>query len=129
VVYKPERGIAMNEYRKEYHTRDGQLHRLDGPAVEYTDGYKAYYVNGQLHRLDGPAVEDADGYKVYYVNSQKHRLDGPAVEDADGYKAYYVNGKKYSEQEFMQMTSNYGLSEKDELIKCLEKALRILKGE
>lgn len=26
---------------------NGQLHREDGPAVEYTDGQKAWFLNGQ----------------------------------------------------------------------------------
>ena len=69
------------------------LHRLDGPAYEYADGYKEWYVNGKLHRLDGSAVEYADGCKGWYVNGKRHRLDGPAVEWADGDKAWYVNGE------------------------------------
>ena len=26
---------------------DDKLHRLDGPAIEFADGYKAWYVNGK----------------------------------------------------------------------------------
>ena len=36
----------------------GQLHRIDGPAVEYADGSKSWYINGKFHRIDGPAIED-----------------------------------------------------------------------
>jgi len=44
-------------------------HRLDGPAIEYDNGYKAWYVNGTLHRLNGPAVEYADVVgKEWYVD-------------------------------------------------------------
>jgi len=43
------------------------LHRRDGPAIEYADVYKAWYVNGELHRLDGPAYEGV-GHKVWYVD-------------------------------------------------------------
>jgi len=70
-----------------------QLHRLDGPAIEYAKGYKEWYVEGQLHRLDGPAIECADGSKAWYVEGQRHRLDGPAIEQADGGKEWYVEGK------------------------------------
>ena len=66
-------------------------HRLDGPAVEYTDGSKEYYVYGKLHRLDGPAREWSDGQKEYYVEGKLHRLDGPAIEYPNGLKEYYVN--------------------------------------
>jgi hypothetical protein len=38
----------------------GQLHRLDGPAIEFSCGTKAWYKDGQLHRVDGPAVESPD---------------------------------------------------------------------
>lgn len=53
-----------------------------------------------FHRLDGPAVEYADGYKAWYQNGNRHRLDGPAIEYADGFKAWYIGGVKYTEAEF-----------------------------
>ena len=76
-------------------------HRDDGPAVEYSDGYKAYYQNDKLHRTDGPAVEHANGGKQYWQNGKCHRDDGPAVEFASGYKEYYLNGKKLTKAEFL----------------------------
>jgi hypothetical protein len=75
-------------------------HRLDGPAVEDADGYKAWWVEGKLHRLDGPAVEGADGDKAWWVEGKRHRLDGPAIQHADGYKAWYVEGRRLTEEEF-----------------------------
>ena len=71
--------------------KDGKLHRLDGPAIEFAGGDKEYWVEGKLHRLDGPAVEYANGTKEYYVEGKRHRLDGPAVEWSKGYKFYFVN--------------------------------------
>ena len=59
------------------------IHRLDGPAMEYADGSKSWYVNGQLHRLYGPPVEYADGTKRWFVSGQLHRFDGPASEIAN----------------------------------------------
>jgi hypothetical protein len=47
-----------------------QRHRLDGPAVEWSDGTKQWYINGKFHRLDGPAVEDDTGVKQWWVNDQ-----------------------------------------------------------
>ena len=52
------------EYRNEY-TR---LHRLEGPALEFTDGYTAWYINGERHREDGPAVIYSDGDSDYWLN-------------------------------------------------------------
>ena len=77
-----------------------ELHRLDGPAREYADGSKSWYVEGKLHRQDGPAFEQANGYKAWWVEGKRHRLDGPAIEDANGYKAWYVKGKILTEEEF-----------------------------
>jgi len=82
-----------------------QLHRLDGPAIEWANGDKWWYQNGQLHRTDGPAIEDADGYRAWYQNGKLHRLDGPAIERANGDCVWYIEGKKLSEKEFLQQTS------------------------
>ena len=95
----------LDPKRVEYHNASGQLsaryyydvagklHREDGPAVEWADGYKAYYIHGLPHREDGPAVETADGGKKYYIHGQRHREDGPAVDLPSGYKAYYIHGQ------------------------------------
>ena len=50
--------------------------------------------NGQLHRLDGPAVED-EWRKVWYKNGKLHREDGPAVEYEDWYKEWWIDGTQY----------------------------------
>ena len=80
---------------------DGEtLHRLDGPAIEYADGSKAWWVNGLRHRTDGPAVDYAGCNKAWYVNGELHRTDGPAVEYYSGYKAWYIDGVHLTEAEF-----------------------------
>ena len=78
----------------------GQYHRIDGPAIEFADGTKSWYINGQRHREDGPAIECADGSKSWWINGQLYKIDGPAVEYVNGYKEWYINGTKYSEEEF-----------------------------
>ncbi len=78
-----------------YYNKEGQLHRLDGPAVEWSDGYKAWYQNGKLHRLDGPAIEYSSGTKEWWQNGKYHRLDGPAYEGSKGHKEWYLEGKHY----------------------------------
>ena len=55
---------------------------------------------GQLHRTDGPAIEYADGIKCWFVNGQRHRTDGPAIERADGTKEWWFKDKKISEEEY-----------------------------
>ena len=53
-----------------WYNADGQYHRVDGPAIEWADGTKVWYLNGQLHRNDGPAVEWENGSKVWYLNGE-----------------------------------------------------------
>jgi len=89
-----------------YYNEKDQYHRDNGlPAVEYSNGYKAWYVDGKRHREDDlPAIEGADGYKEWRVNGKLHREGGlPAVEYADGYKAWYVNGVEMTEAEAKKM--------------------------
>jgi hypothetical protein len=31
---------------------------------------KEWYINGQLHREDGPAIEYIDGSKSWYINGE-----------------------------------------------------------
>lgn len=54
-----------------------QLHRVDGPAAEYANGYKIWLMDGSLHRTDGPAI-DSTWRKEWWVNG--HRIAGPVVE-------------------------------------------------
>ena len=72
---------------------EGEYHRLDGPAFEWTDGSKAWYINGQYHRIDAPAFEGANGRKEWLINGERHRIDGPAIEQPDEYKWWFFNGK------------------------------------
>jgi hypothetical protein len=88
-------GTCSNKYNS-----NKVLHREDGPAIEYADGSKWWYVDGKRHRGDGPACEYADGSKEWYVDGKRHRVDGPAVEWADGSKWWYVDDKLVSEEEF-----------------------------
>src|SRR3990167_8892773 len=46
---------------------DGQLHRRDGPAIEWANGDKEWWLNDQHHREDGPAVERANGDKEWWL--------------------------------------------------------------
>jgi hypothetical protein len=64
--------------KQEYKNELGQLHRVDGPAIEWTDGTKSWWLNGKQHRIDGPAF-DSLTRKCWWVNGERHRVDGPAV--------------------------------------------------
>ena len=53
--------------------------REDGPAIEYSEGDKEYWIDGKCHREDGPAIECIDGHKEYWINGKRHRENGHAV--------------------------------------------------
>ena len=40
---------------------------LNGLKID-SNGTKRWYLNNQLHRTDGPAVEYYNGYKYWYIN-------------------------------------------------------------
>ena len=79
---------------------------VEEDSTPVTDsGGTTYWYNsaGELHRTDGPAVEYADGSKAWYVDGKRHRTDGPAIELADGSKEWYVDGRRLTEEEFNRM--------------------------
>ena len=146
--------IKIDENGSKFYFKDKAMtkrHREDGAAIEYADGYKAWYINGKLHREDGaaieyangnkywylddkrhrvggPAVERADGDKEWWLDGKLHRVDGPAVEYADDYKAWYLDGTKYTEDAFKaKMNPTKELTVAD-IEKLLVHRVKIVKG-
>ena len=98
-----EQFIHINEFGTKHYYSDREMrirHREDGPAVEYADGDKEWWINGKRHREDGPANEYADGSKSWFINGKYHREDGPAVEYTNGSKEWWLNDKCITEEEF-----------------------------
>ena len=67
----------MNEYisttsrGSKFYYKDKEMticHREDGPAFEYANGDRSWWLNGKCHRIDGPAVEMRNGNRGWYVN-------------------------------------------------------------
>lgn len=81
---------------------DNKYHREDGPAVEWANGYKVWFLNGKKHRVGGPAFESPEGRKEWWLNDKLHRLDGPAIESPDG-NLFYIDGKKYSFEDWVRV--------------------------
>jgi hypothetical protein len=52
------------------------LHREDGPAVEWADGRREWWLHGERHREDGPALEWADG-QARALAATHSRLSSP----------------------------------------------------
>lgn len=87
--------IEWTNGRKDWY-KNGLRHREDGPAKEYANGSKEWWINGEFHREGGPAVEWFDDgiccHKEWYRNGLSHREDGPAVEESDGSKEWWIDG-------------------------------------
>jgi len=79
------------DYKTDYIEEGGLVYQVH----IYPSGSKAWYYNDRLHRLNGPAVEYTNGTKYYYINGQYHRLNGPAIEYPDGNKSYYINDEHF----------------------------------
>jgi hypothetical protein len=54
---------------------NNELHRTDGPAAEWANGDREWWVNGLLHRADGPAIEWEDGDREWYFNGTQFDFD------------------------------------------------------
>ena len=104
-----------------------RLHRLAGPAVEYADGYRAWWQNGQLHRLDGPANERPDGYCAWYHSGMLHRVDGPAVINADGSREWWLYGMPHTEESWRAATAPAVEMTIAEIEAALGKRIKIVK--
>ena len=63
-----------------------------GSFIWYKKGTNIY------HRLNGPAIEDSNGTRCWYINGRLHRLNGPAIEyfseSNPGPRHWYYNGKQ-----------------------------------
>ena len=84
---------------KYWKNKKGLLHRINGPAMEYSSGSKHWYKDGKRHRLNGPAVEYIGGHKEWYQNGLRHRLDGPSYIHSSGTKYWYKNGALFKNKE------------------------------
>lgn len=97
----------IDEYGdKHWYNEQNQLHRTDGPAVEYANGLKSWHQNNKLHRTDGPAIDHPCGSKIWMNNGVYHRLDGPAFEYgiAGVTDRWFVHGREYTGDEFRMIT-------------------------
>ena len=83
-------------------------------------------MNGKLHREDGPAREWANGDKSWYLNGKLHREDGPAREYADGSKSWYLNDEEVTEEEHKRMTSKVVEMTMEEINKALGKQVKVV---
>lgn len=77
-----------------------RLHREDGPAREFSNGDKEWWVDGLLHRVDGPAIDRVNGQQFWYIKGLLHREDGPAAIYPNSSATHYLNGRSIEVNEF-----------------------------
>ena len=103
-MYKLPKDVVNIIYRFLHRERLNKLLHCDYKnrvlATHLDDRVVYRNINGLLHREDGPAIEYANGNKIWYINGELHREDGPAVEYARGDKEWYIEGQRYLEDEF-----------------------------
>lgn len=58
--------------------------------------------SGKFHRIGGPADEFDNGDKVFYINGKRHNEEGAAIQLADGRNFFYLNGKEMTEQKWAE---------------------------
>lgn len=114
--------------------KDDELHRVDGPAVIYTDGDIGWFIDGvgirssQLYQQlaglsdedmlslilkygsptkENPEYDEYTNAQFWYNDYSKlHRTDGPAAIYSSSIKFWYINGVKItSADEYQQLTS------------------------
>lgn len=74
--------------------------------IAWPSGTRKSYLNGKLHRVDGPAVEYSDGSKEWFLNDTRHRVDGPAIENPNGTKEYWIHDKYIKDEKAYWIYAN-----------------------
>jgi hypothetical protein len=72
-IVKTDEGLAWTSdngcvYRYNF---DGHFHCSNGPAIEYKNGSRFWYVRGYCHRENGPAKEFSTGRKEYWLFGER----------------------------------------------------------
>lgn len=74
----------------------------------YRDHGETAWMNeaGKFHRIGGPAQEFDNGDKVFWVNGLRHNEEAAAIQLADGRNFFYLNGREMTEKKWAQEVKN-----------------------
>jgi len=97
--------IFKEENKDVIYCKDGSYNKKYGNIDWYDTSGKQYFRGCLVHREDGPAIEWKNGSKIWYIDGKRHREDGPACEYSNGDKYWYLNGKEYSKEEYLKIIS------------------------
>ena len=83
----------------------------NGKYIE--NGIEIWYEESIIHREEGPAIIWPDGYKEWIVYGLKHRIDGPAItsEVPEEDDEWWLHGRFFTTKESWWQA----LSDKDKL--------------
>ena len=87
---------------------DALKHRVE---VDQHGTRRYFNSNNQLHRENGPAIEYADGAQCWCRNNMLHREDGPAVMLASGRMCWYLYGEELTKSRYRKRLIELGLPE------------------
>jgi hypothetical protein len=79
---------------------------------EFGPGYRGWHENGVLHRIGGPAVEFSDGSVEWCQHGKVHRDDGPASEYPDGSCFWHWQGDSCTFEEWCELA---GVSDEEKV--------------
>jgi hypothetical protein len=93
-------GLPAIEYKNginEYYENGKQVKFKDEIEIEKTEKFTKHYVNGFLHRYPGPAVEYSNGDKEWFIHGIRYGITcgakiAPAIKRADGSAEWLENG-------------------------------------
>lgn len=95
-----------------YRNTEGKYHRIYGPAyISKHYGVEIWYKNGEFHRLDGPAITHKTS-QLWYKEGKLHRIGGPAVINLGRPKEFWIEGSRLPPKEYkreMQRRARKGL--------------------
>jgi hypothetical protein len=95
-------GIRYTE--EEYNKKILEM-KTTNPVIDRYGNKCWFNEKGELHREDGPAIEYADGNQEWYQNGELHRLDGAAIITNMGDKYWFIEGMEYDEEDFNKKIS------------------------
>jgi hypothetical protein len=105
-------GVTIDENGDKVWRLDGDIHRTDGPAIEFANGDRNWCLYNKLHREDGPAIDNLNGIKCWLLDDHFHRTDGPAIERPNGEMCWYFYGRKLSFEKWLDQTPDITDEEK-----------------
>jgi hypothetical protein len=64
-------GTAELIYGSKFHFLNGEIHREDGPAIEYFDGNWSWFDHGKMHRVSGPAAKVSESKYEWWLDGKR----------------------------------------------------------